>query len=118
MVEIAKRYDASHRNQYLDAVAQFRLPFWDYFRPRGGPVRFPGIVDEGTTVFPYDYSLPRIFTEHSVSAHFYPNNQLKSLGRNPFHFHEFSDKESSRIEWDIFASKVVLQATLTQENSL
>ena len=116
MVDIAQRYvDPSVRAEYRDAVAQFRLPYWDYYRPRGGPVTFPGIVDKGTTSFPYDYSLPRIFTEKSVSARFPPNNELKSLRRNPFHFHPFDDKESSRIEWEIFAPDVRPQASVENQ---
>lgn len=121
MVEIAKRYDTTHRAEYLDAVAQFRLPFWDYFRPRGGAVEFPGIggvVDKGSTSFPYDYSLPRIFTEKTISARFYPNNELKSLGRNPFHSHKFSDEEASKIEWNIFANDVSAPARRQPESSI
>lgn len=106
MVDIAKDYDLPYRNQYLDAALDFRLPYWDYFRPRGGPVEFPGVIDKGTTRFPYDYSLPRIFTEQTVSARYPPNNELRSLSRNPFQSHEFINDESSKIEWDVFASDV------------
>ena len=106
MVDIAKGYDPPYRTQYLDAALEFRLPYWDYFRPRGGAVEFPGVVDKGITRFDYDYSLPRIFTEKAVSARYPPNNELRSLSRNPFQTHEFINDESSKIEWHIFAKDV------------
>ena len=109
MVDIAKRYNAPHKEEYLDAVLQFRLPFWDYYRPRGGPVTFPGVIDRGSTSFPYDYSLPRILTEPKVFARFYPDNEQKQLEQNPFQFHAFDEDESAKIEWDVFAISVRFQ---------
>ena len=118
MVEIAKRYNGDLQDVYLNAVAQFRIPYWDYFRPRGGAVKFPGVVDKGETSFPYDYSLPRIFTEKSVSVRLYPDDKLTSLGRNPFNYYGFNDKASSKIEWDVFARNVGVGSFLRRGSTL
>ncbi|KAI9663307.1 MAG: hypothetical protein M1831_002591 [Alyxoria varia] len=104
MVEIAKRYNPTDRAVYLDKVTEFRLPFWDYYRPRGGPVTFPGVIDEGKTSFPYDYRLPKIFTEKNLFARLYPDNTLKPLPRNPFQYYKFVDEDSRQIEWKKFAN--------------
>lgn len=58
------RADFPNSSNYRDAVAEFRLPYWDPYRPRGGRVTFPGAG--GTTTFPYDFKLPQIMTLQSV----------------------------------------------------
>ena len=112
MVEVANSYDEPHRAEYLSAVTNFRLPYWDYFRPRGGEVTFPGVLDGRETTYPFDYSLPRVFTEKDISVFAPPNNELKPLARgNPFRSHPFNNDESGTIEWKDFAPQVRSQAS-------
>lgn len=42
MVEIAQTFADSER--YLEAARDFRLPFWDYYVPRGYETVFPGVT--------------------------------------------------------------------------
>ena len=42
MVEIAQTFADSER--YLKAARDFRLPFWDYYLPRGYETVFPGVT--------------------------------------------------------------------------
>ena len=42
MVEIAQTFADAER--YLRAVRDFRLPFWDYYLPRGYETVFPGVT--------------------------------------------------------------------------
>ena len=42
MVEIAQNFADSER--YLKAARDFRLPFWDYYLPRGYETVFPGVT--------------------------------------------------------------------------
>ena len=107
MVDIAKRYDGRHKDLYIRAALQFRLPFWDYFRPRGGSVKFPGVIEERSTTFIYDYSVPRIFTEKIVNVRRPPGNQLEPLTRNPFN--TFDLQRSNIVppkDWDQYRDDV------------
>jgi tyrosinase len=89
MHEVAKLYDEPYRTQYTQAAHRFRLPFWDYYRPRGGEVTFPGIVKGGLTSFPYDYSCPKVFTSPSIMVRMFPDNKLVKLDENPLHSYHF-----------------------------
>jgi tyrosinase len=63
MVEIAKRFPDADKPVQLAAVQNFRLPYWDYYRPRDYATSFPGIVTHnGLTSFPYDFSAPQVLT--------------------------------------------------------
>ena len=74
---------------------------------------FPGVFDDGETSFPYDYSLPQILTEETVSVHMYPDNTLKRLDRNPFKYYNFIGDSIPKKEWDIFAKDVSLSSLLS-----
>jgi tyrosinase len=66
MLEKAKDF-GSQADRYRQAAQKFRLPYWDYFRPRAHrTTAFPGIVDNGTTSFPFDFSVPQIFTLQQI----------------------------------------------------
>ncbi len=108
MIEIANKYSPEFQNDYVNAAQLFRLPFWDYYRPRGGPVEFPGVVDQEKTSFPYDYSLPRVLTEKTISVRIHPHNELKQLPHNPFRFYEFQPGSLPPDEWDLFAEDVIV----------
>lgn len=65
MVERAKTFKDA--NDQLEAVQKFRLPYWDYFRPRDYATTFPGVTSgKGYTSFPYDFSPPQCLTVERI----------------------------------------------------
>jgi hypothetical protein len=83
MLEKAKSYPAEHQKRYLAAADRWRLPYWDYHRPRGGKVTFPGVVREGTTESHYHVNLPLIFSAAQIMVH-EPGNMELTPHDNPF----------------------------------
>lgn len=69
MLAIAQKF--KEPNKYVQAVRDFRLPFWDYLRPRGGNTRFPGVKDVkyGTTGYGWDFSIPYILEVEKVMVY-------------------------------------------------
>jgi tyrosinase len=88
MADLAEQYPAANKQTYRDAVKKFRLPYWDYYRPRGKAVTFPGVVNKGTTTANYDFSVPQIFTVAKVMLKTPAKNQLESKD-NPLHLFNF-----------------------------
>lgn len=78
MTRIAEKFPDKVKQMYRDKVSKFRLPYWDYFRPRAKrETKFPGItLPFGKTSFPYDFSIPRIFTEPKVMIRTPEKNEL------------------------------------------
>ena len=70
---------------YFSAIRRWRLPFWDYFRPRGGPVTWEAIGPNDMTDSAYDCGIPDVFTFPSLMIRTslagdlirYPNPLLK-----------------------------------------
>lgn len=83
----AKQFKAQPE-EHIEAVKQFRLPFWDYFRPRGGNCRFPGVRDlkRGTTGYEWDFSIPNILEVETVMVY-------KPSGKNDLPEKEFQLQE-------------------------
>ena len=82
MHDIAKTFTPSQK--HIDAVKEFRLPYWDYYRPRDYYIEFPGITDEAgrvSTAYPFDFGVPQIFTLEKVIIRL-PSGKLK-LESNP-----------------------------------
>ncbi|EWG47520.1 hypothetical protein FVEG_07596 [Fusarium verticillioides 7600] len=81
---IAKRFSESpdvsdeDKKKYKAAAKKFRLPYWDYYRPRGGPVTFSGVK--------------RVMVKRL------PDNKLIEMP-NPFFQFEFDKSGSDRIDW-------------------
>ncbi|KAK1830571.1 hypothetical protein QBC39DRAFT_353383 [Podospora conica] len=90
MVEIAGKYNPPHRQRYLDAAKLFRLPYLDYFRPRGGSVSFPGVGPGGQTTFPYNFTLPDILNEPKIALRVAPLDEIKYDNDNPLYTYKFS----------------------------
>lgn len=83
MAEIATRYeDDAVRENYLSAVKEFRLPYWDYFRPRRAEK-----VDQNSfrTGAGYSFNLPLIFTTQEIIVRQTPDNKLVKLSSNPLY---------------------------------
>lgn len=91
---------AAEKQGYADAARQFRLPFWDYYRPRGYQTTFPGVVDGQKKTAPFDYGLPQIFTLPEVMVRTLPDNELKALA-NPFWQYKFSAGDLKAHDWQI-----------------
>lgn len=97
MVEIAKKYDQPYQQKYLDAAKAFRLPYLDYFRPRDGEVKFPGLSRNPTeTSFPYNFRLPDILNERKVALRLPPHDTLKYDIDNPLYSYKFT-KEHGQL---------------------
>lgn len=109
--EIAQEYtDPEVRAVYERAAKTFRLPFLDYFRPRGGEVTFPGIIETGgkETHYPYDFSMPRVMTDEKVMIRTPPNNILEEKP-NPLSTYQFSKEPGKNIpkdDWDALFGNV------------
>jgi tyrosinase len=108
VVDIAGRYDEPHKSKYLKAAQNFRLPFWDYFRPRAGEVTFPGIIKNGMTSYPYDYSCPKVFTAPEIMIRQYPKNNLVK-SPNPLSTFKF-EKGTMTEDWNKLKLSVSLIA--------
>lgn len=85
MAEIAERYPDDVKGKYRQSLVKYRLPYWDYYRPRAQkPTRFPGITrPNGQTQFTYDYSIPQIFTNPTIMIRRTTDNKLAPF-TNPF----------------------------------
>ncbi|KAK4182242.1 hypothetical protein QBC35DRAFT_186135 [Podospora australis] len=98
MYTIAESYtDPDTSERYLDAVKEFRLPYFDYFRPRGGEVTFPGVRDGKTTTSPYDFRLPDIFMEEKVTLNLAPDNHPDSVW-NPLYTYSFQHRRAGQLK--------------------
>ena len=108
-VEIADSYDEQYKGRYQKAALRFRLPFWDYYRPRGGEVKFPGIINNGLTSYPYDYSCPKVFTTEFIMIKRAPDDKLVPI-KNPLY--DFSFPSGGLLEkrdWDSLSTDVRLE---------
>ena len=95
MVEIADKF--ADKKRWLNAVSRFRLPFWDYFQPRGNGVVFSG------TSFAYDFALPSIFTTPEVRV-LRPKKDDWEKVQNPLYTFLFPDAAAVEIPWNVLAS--------------
>lgn len=105
MAEIADRYPEAVDNKpvrarYQAALKEFRLPYWDYYRPREKKrTTFPGVTGaSGTTSFPYDYYMPKIFTTQSITVRRTTDDKLVTLSENPLFRFEFPDKNTGGFD--------------------
>lgn len=102
MVNIVERFAASKRlsdsekKAYSDAVNEFRLPYWDYYRPRNYEFDMSGPQSDQTK--PYDYSMPQIFTLPEVMVKTLPDNEIKPMA-NPFYNYKFHTDEFKPEQW-------------------
>jgi hypothetical protein len=104
MLEKAKSYpDKADQEKYLAAANRWRLPYWDYHRPRGGKVTFPGVVNGGTTGTNFHVNLPLIFTAPNIMVH-EPGNKGLTPHSNPFLSYNFPKTSSQDripdIQWE------------------
>jgi tyrosinase len=88
MLKIAETFPDESKQRYRDAVPKFRLPYWDYFRPRAKrETSFPGIkLPFGKTSFPYDFSIPQIFTMPKIMIRTPKEDKLEPYDNPLFNF--------------------------------
>ncbi|KAF5987868.1 Tyrosinase [Fusarium coicis] len=107
VANVAKRFSESNipdeeKKKYLDAAKKFRIPYWDYYRPRSytKPI-FPGVAkpEDGTTTGPLDFGAPQIFTVSKVMVRRLPDNKLIPMA-NPFLQFTFSLEQYTKIAGD------------------
>ena len=104
MSDIAETFPSANKQIYRDAAKKFRLPYWDYYRPRGKNATFPGVVNKGTTTAKYDFSVPQIFTVEKIMLKTPEKNQLTSQD-NPLHLFNFPKTGSIPAnQWTIISS--------------
>jgi len=108
MIDIAESFAERYRKVYLNAAQLFRLPYWDFHRPRKEKrVVFPGVVQGRTASFPFDYSVPEILSEDAVMVRKPPHNTLERLGHNPLGSFRFSKFKILDKEWDSLFESIV-----------
>ena len=101
MVDIAHTF-GSQADKYRQAAQKFRLPYFDYYRPRSQSyTTFPGVSDDGTTSFPYDFSMPQVLTVEKVML-MKPGATALSLEDNPLNFFAFPRSGSiPESQWQV-----------------
>jgi tyrosinase len=107
IVEEYTKVSAERKSAYVDAAAKFRLPYWDYHRPRDYNAHFPGVFRkstgefrQGSTYFPYDFCVPQILTLDKVKVKMYPDDELKEID-NPLSRFSFPNGSLSDNDWKI-----------------
>ena len=101
MIQIAATYVAPHRERYVKAANEFRLPYLDYFRARDDRgVRFPG--PNGDQWFKYDFRLPDVFNEPRINAKLPPLDKIEEID-NPLYTYKFTraSGQLQRDDWDL-----------------
>jgi tyrosinase len=97
---------------YREAIQHFRLPYLDYYRPRGGTVSFPGAGIGGMTSFKYNFKLPGILVVEEVMVLKSAGDTTMSRIRNPLYSFVFEDPASRPsiipdAQWDLITDRVV-----------
>lgn len=122
MVDIAERFPPNSRTKYREAARQFRLPFWDYFRPRGRHSTYPTIRDEkNPNLFDFDFAVPTAITIEKLMIRTPEKDEL-TLVDNPLCFSYFPEEASAvRIQqndWDETLQEEVIDRRIASINAL
>jgi tyrosinase len=103
MQNIAASYtDPARKAVYQEAVKKFRLPYIDYHRARNYDAVFPGVVDpnQGSTSYPYDFSLPQVLTLENITVKDFPGDTVRTIP-NPLAHYKFPNGSVSENEWSV-----------------
>ena len=111
MVYLASRFKDQAR--YLAAAARFRLPYWDYFKPRSR-VSGKGGADG------WSYEVPWIFSTPTVQVRFPDPNKEGDLVKvqNPLYTFAYPKVAASTLRWDILDTNSVRPPDLGKDSSL
>lgn len=113
MAALAKQWTGSRGTDYQTALKTFRLPYWDYYRPRNYYARFSGrTLPDGQTASQYDYSMPQIFTLTKVMVQM-PGEKTLTPMDNPLTSFNFPKGALLDSEWDLadLSTKIVADIT-------
>ena len=104
MCDLAETFPDANKQTYLDAAMKFRLPYWDYYRPRGKKAKFPGVVNNGTTTATYDFSVPEVCTVPQIMLKTPAANKLV-VQNNPLYLFNFPQTGSIPAnQWTIISA--------------
>lgn len=107
MAEIAERFPEAVRPRYRTALKEFRLPYWDYFRPRDiDNTNQTNTFRKGTD---YLFYLPRVFTTENLTVRRTSDDKRESI-RNPLYRYINPPKESGGFtdnDWTLAQSQDV-----------
>ncbi|RPA75533.1 Di-copper centre-containing protein [Ascobolus immersus RN42] len=114
MHRIAESFPESERKRWVDAVKNFRHPFWDYYRPRdyrpsGKQAKYPGVQDSENreTKVDWEFSVPKVFTEPVIQV-VRPQSEGKwTVMDNPLFTYEFLSDPPMQEQWDAYDEKVL-----------
>ena len=85
ILEIVEKYDdEALRETYRKAALEFRQPYWDAFRPRGGKVTFQGVRNSEGTSFPYDFRIPTVLVTEKLNLRMWPKGDYQLID-NPLY---------------------------------
>lgn len=90
--------------------------FWDSYRPAVVKVVLPGMVKDGSTSFPYNYSCPKVFISTSIMVRMHPDNKSVKLDKNPLHSYEFQEGIMG-ANWDTLSLDVSQSATTVKKRN-
>jgi tyrosinase len=112
MLEIAGKFKDTKR--WTDAAKHFRLPYWDYYRPRGRRSSFPG----GTAS--YDFSVPKTITEPNIML-FRPGatadeEKVRKRTKNPLYSYEFPQDNFMKQQWDLFDRRLIAAVSIASSS--
>ncbi|MCJ1396693.1 hypothetical protein MMC18_009585 [Xylographa bjoerkii] len=101
MLKLAEQYP--NPQKHIEAAKLFRLPYWDYYRPRAWDTEFTGIMlDDGNmTKAPVDFRMPLIFTQIKVMISTPSTGGKPQLMDNPLVFYNFPEGGIESEDWDI-----------------
>ena len=95
----SEKLSPTRKKEYVEAAKLFRLPYWDYYRPRDYKVTMPGVFKNHKTTSPYDYHMPQIFTLEDLMVKTLPDEKLVPMS-NPFLQYRFVDSDLTKKEWE------------------
>lgn len=76
------------------------MPYWDYWKARGGELKFPGVRFGRDTIFDYDFRMPDIFVATKVMVRAPEAPKLVPID-NPLASFKFPGKESDEAWGDL-----------------
>lgn len=94
MLEIALTFPDA--DEQVKAAEQFRLPYWDYYRPRDWNGPRQGLPN---------FYAPQVFTLEEVMVQL-PGSDKLELIKNPLHHYEFPTEAIPSSQWSITGASV------------